>query len=174
MNMLHEMVECGEVSTDMKRINFEIGIKEQCMKIPSTKVVLPEIKTEVLRSDHMSQLRVKHVSPLHNSNKKLHLKCHQYGYKEVHAMKKWNHVATSTSLVAHITRKGSSSKGQYYNGGHARDMSKEKTIITPGSKAKGRIKDLGKLVKPSRKEVFMRKGSSSNVISIKHMMSDQM
>lgn len=49
------------------------------MKIPSSKVVLPEVKTRVLRSDHMSHVRVKHVSPLHISNMKLPLKCHNYG-----------------------------------------------------------------------------------------------
>lgn len=48
-NMLNGMVVCGEVSKYMKRINLGTSMKEQCMKIPSMKVVLPETNTKVQR-----------------------------------------------------------------------------------------------------------------------------
>lgn len=79
VNMLNFMVKCGEMSRDTKLKNYEISMKEQCIKIPSMTIVLPEMKYEVLSSDHMSRLHMKHVSPLHSSNGKLPLKCHHYG-----------------------------------------------------------------------------------------------
>lgn len=49
-------------------------------------------------------------------------------------------------------------------------MSKENIVnVTLGNRAKGRINDLGKLAKPSRKEVLLRKEWYTNVISINHM-----
>lgn len=96
----------------------------------------------------MLQLRVKHVSPLHNSNWKLHLKYHHYGkfthigsycyylhgyhhldspsklknriYKKVHLKPK----DSSTRPKAYATHKESYSKGWPCNCWSSRDMSK--------------------------------------------------
>lgn len=72
-NMLNGMVVCGEVYKYMKRINIWTSMKDQCMNITSTKVVLPNMKIEVQSPERMPQLRVK------CSNMKLPLKRHHYG-----------------------------------------------------------------------------------------------
>lgn len=86
-------------------------------------------------------------------SKPMHRRC-----KKFHDKKKWKFNATSTIPIAHTVYRGSSSKGRYCNSGCTWDMSKEKTVnVTPGNRVKGRIKDLGKLAKPSRKEALLRK-----------------
>lgn len=68
------MMVFREISRDMKKISFGTSMKK--MKIPLEKVVLPEKKTKVLRLNHMSHHCIQHASSLHNSKKKLPLKCH--------------------------------------------------------------------------------------------------
>lgn len=100
--MLVGMVEYGEMSRDMKRMNLGTSMKEKCVKIPSSKVVHPEIKIDVLRSNHMSQLRVKHVSPLHSNNMKVPLKCHHCD--------KFGHIRSNSYDLHGYLRLDSSSK----------------------------------------------------------------
>lgn len=68
--MFDEKIDFGEISRDMKGINVRMTLKDKNKNIPPKKVVIPEVKTKVLRLEHMSQHRAQHVSPHHNSNKK--------------------------------------------------------------------------------------------------------
>ena len=67
-NSLDGAMEFGDMFSDMKRIDLGMSMKE--MKVSSKKVVIPEKKTKVLMSDHMSQHRAQHMLSYHHSNKK--------------------------------------------------------------------------------------------------------
>lgn len=144
---LYGMVEFGGISRDMNRINFGISMKVQYMKIPSTKVVLPEMKTGILRSLHMSHLCLKchqcakfgHIRPycydsheyhhLHSPSKLMNRRCTKVYNK------KWKSNATPTSPITHTTCRCSSSKGRYFNIGRTRDMYKETIVhVTHGNR----------------------------------------
>lgn len=88
------------MSRDMKIINFGMSMKEQNMKFTSTKVVLSEMMSKVLRANNMSWLRVKHVSPLHMSKKDLPLKCHHCGKLDIQYLIFTNYMDI-LSLIVH-------------------------------------------------------------------------
>lgn len=55
--MLDEKIEFGDMSRDMKGINIGISMNDKNKNILLKKVVIPEVKTKVLRLNHMCQDR---------------------------------------------------------------------------------------------------------------------